>query len=158
MGIWSAILAFITFWAVLFTGRFTESIFAFQIKLMNWEMRFSAVMSHLVDGYPAFGISGTSDKVSLQHDRPEKVSQGLVILRLLFGWLYVCIPHGFCLLFRYIATGVLMFLAWWAVLFTGKYPERWHAFNVGSMRWAIRIMLYMGYYTDQRPAFSGKAE
>ena len=156
VGIWSSILAFVTFWVVLFTGEFPESIFEFQVKYLNWSLRVSAVLSNLVDGYPAFGISGTGETVSLQVDKPEKVSRGLVILRVLFGSIYVGIPHGFCLLFRLIGGFVLMFLAWWAVLFTGKYPERWHAYNVGTFRWSTRINLYLGYFTDQYPAFSGK--
>ena len=73
VGIWSAILSFITFWAVLFTGKFPESIFEFQIKLINWSLRVTAVLYNLIDGYPAFGINGTSDKATFQMDRPEKV-------------------------------------------------------------------------------------
>ncbi len=156
VSIWSAILAFITFWVVLFTGSFPESIFEFQIKLFNWNLRVNAVLSNLVDGYPAFGISGTSEKVSLTHDRPEKVKRGLVLVRALFGCIYVGIPHGFCLCFRLIGTYVLIFLAWWVVLFTGKYPEKWHGFNVGTFRWSTKIGLYLGYFTDDYPPFSGK--
>ena len=71
--------------------------------------------------------------MKLEVPRPEKVSRGLVILRLLFGSIYVGIPHLFCLFFRQIASSVLGFLAWFAILFAGKYPERWHAFNVGNL-------------------------
>jgi len=49
-----------------------------------------------------------------------------------------------------------MFLAWWVVLFTGKYPENWHAFIVGTMRWSMRVTLYMANMTDEYPPFSGK--
>ncbi len=156
MGIWSAILSFVTFWVVLFTGKFPESIFTFQVKFQNWGLRVSATLLNLVDGYPAFFPGGTSDTVSLEVPRPEKVSRGLVILRLLLGWAYVGIPHIFCLWFRDIATGVLAFIAWWAVLFTGKYPARMHSFNVGSFRWLQRVSLYLGYFTDEYPKFSGK--
>ena len=135
VGIWSAILSFITFWVVLFTGKFPESIFNFQIGYHNWTLRVEATLANLVDGYPAFFPSGKSDTVSLEVPRPEKVSRGLVILRLLFGVIYVGIPHVFCLVFRFIGTGVLGFLAWFAILFAGTYPARWHAFNVGTYRW-----------------------
>jgi hypothetical protein len=155
VGIWSAILSFVTFWAVLFTAKFPESIFKFQIGVHNWSLRLQAVLANLVDGYPAFFPSGTSDTVSLEVPRPERVSRGLVILRLLFGAIYVGIPHAFCLFFRLIATGVLGFLAWWAILFTGTYPSRWHAFNVGTYRWSTRVSLYLGYFTDEYPKFSG---
>ena len=156
VGIWSGILAFVTFWIALFTGKFPESIFDFQVKFMNWSLRLSATLSNLVDGYPAFLPKGTSEQVILDVERPETVSRGLVLVRVLFGFLYVLIPHGFCLFFRLIASGVLMFLAWWVVLFTGNYPERWHAFNVGTMRWTIRVNLYFGFYTDEYPSFSGQ--
>jgi hypothetical protein len=155
-GIWSAILAFITFWVVLFTGKFPEGIFDYQIKLYNWSLRFMATVYNLVDGYPAFGLSGTSDKVSLDVERPEKVNQGMVLVRALFGVIYVMIPHGFCLFFRMIGGSVLMFLAWWAVLFTGNYPEKWHAYQVGTFRWQVKINLYLGYFTDEYPSFTGK--
>jgi hypothetical protein len=156
VGIWSAILSFITFWIVLFTGKFPESIFNFQIGMTNWSLRLQAVLGNMVDGYPAFFPKGASDSVKLVVPRPEKVSRGLVILRLLFGFIYVGIPHYFCLIFRLIATGVLGFLAWFAILFAGKYPARWHAFNVGTHRWSTRVGLYMGYFTDEYPKFTGK--
>ncbi len=154
--IWSAILAFITFWAVLFTGKFPEGIFNYQVKLMNWSLRLTATMYNLVDGYPAIGLGGTSDKVSLDVQRPEKVSQGLVLVRVLFGFIYVMIPHGFCLFFRMIWGSILMFLAWWVVLFTGNYPANWHAYQIGTLRWQTRINLYLGYFSDEYPPFNGK--
>jgi hypothetical protein len=156
VGVWSAILSFVTFWVVLFTGKFPESIFKFQVGYQAWSLRVMASLSNLVDGTPAYFPKGTSDAVKLEVPRPEKVRQGLVIVRLLFGGIYVGFPHGICLIGRMIATGVLQFLAWWAVLFTGTYPSRWHAFNVGSMRWITRISLYLGYFTDEYPKFSGK--
>ena len=158
VSLWSAVLAFVTFWVVLFTGKFPVSIFDFQIKLKAWSLRVNASLCNLVDGSPAFGLGGTSEKVSLQVERPESVNRVLVILRLLLGIFYVLIPHGVCLIGRSVATAVLMFLAWWVVLFTGKYPERWHAFNVGALRWGTRVGLYMGYFTDIYPPFSGKQE
>jgi len=156
VGIWSAIISFLTFWVVLFTGKFPESFFKFQIGYQNWSLRVQAVLANLVDGYPKFFPKGTSDTVKLDVPRPEKVSRGMVIVRLLFGAIYVYIPHGVCLLFRMIATGVLGFLAFWAILFTGTYPSRWHAFNVGTYRWSTNVGLYMGYFTDVYPKFTGK--
>ncbi len=156
VGIWSAIVSFLTFWVVLFTGRFPESFFNFQIGFHNWSLRVIASLANLVDGYPAFFPGVKGDSVKLDVPRPEKVSRGLVILRLLFGWIYVYIPHVFCLYFRGIASGFLGFLAWFAILFAGRYPERWHAFNVGTYRWSTRVALYLGYFTDEYPRFSGK--
>jgi hypothetical protein len=151
VSIWSGILSFLTFWAVLFTGKFPQGWFEFQVKFMNWSQRVNAVLTNLIDGYPAFGVNGTSDKSKLEVEYPQKVSRGL-----LFGIIYVVIPHGFCLFFRAVWGAVLQFLAWWAVLFTGNYPAKWHAYQVGTQRWITRVALYMGYYTDEYPKFSGK--
>jgi hypothetical protein len=156
VGIWSAILDFATFWVVLFTQRFPRGIFDWQLKYLNWSLRVSASLAHLVDGYPEFFPDGTSDRVSLNVVYPEKVRWWLVLIRALFGAIYVGVPHGVCLFGRLIATGVLMFIAWWAVLFTGEYPARMHAFNVGTYRWEYRITLYLGFFTEEYPRFSGK--
>ena len=153
--IWSYILGFITFWAVLFTGKFPKKIFDFQVKVGNWINRFAASILNLVDGYPAIGVNAKSTKVSLEVEYPEKLSRGLVILRLL-ALFYVFIPHGFCLIFRRFISAVLIVIAWWVVLFTGKYPKSFHDFNAGTIRWIARIILYMGLFTDEYPPYSGK--
>jgi hypothetical protein len=59
------------------------------------------------------------------------------------------------LVFREIVGIVLRFIAWWIILFTGKYPESMHAFQVGSIRWAIRLSLILGNLTEEYPKFSG---
>jgi hypothetical protein len=51
---------------------------------------------------------------------------------------------------------VLIFIAWWAVLFTGRNPQHMHAFNVGTYRWLYRVSHYLGFFTDEYPRFSGK--
>lgn len=156
VGIWACILTFVAFWVVLFTANYPQDMFNFMVKLLNWQTRVGATMGNLVDGYPAFGINGKSDRVSLEVEYPERLSGLLLILRVFFGWIYVGIPHMFMLFFRAIATGVVMFLAWWVVLFTGKYPKSWHDFVVGTYRWGLRVNIYQGFMTDQYPPFSGK--
>jgi hypothetical protein len=156
VGIWSAILAFLAFWVVLFTGKYPESWFAFQVRYAQWCGRVAAALFNLTDEYPAFMPEGQSSAVSYSTERPEKISRGMTLVRILFGIIYIGIPHGVCLGIRYIGTGVLSILAWFTILFGGKYPARWHAFNVGSLRWGYRIMLYWGNMTDAYPPFSGK--
>ena len=59
-------------------------------------------------------------------------------------------------MFRGIATQVLVFIGFWAILFTGECPQFIHDFNVGTMRWSTRLNLYLMFMTDQYPPFSGK--
>ncbi|HEB31833.1 hypothetical protein LCGC14_2328390 [marine sediment metagenome] len=154
VAVWGAVLEFITFWAILFTARFPENIFSFQVRLLNWNLRVQAVTNNLIDGYPAFGLKGTSENAYLKIERPERVSRGLLLLRALLGGFYVMIPHGICLYGLGIASKFLVFLAFWAVLFKAEYPEKWHEFNIAVMRWGMRVTLYMGYFTDEYPPFS----
>jgi hypothetical protein len=154
--IFAAFLAIAAWFAILFTGRYPKGMFDFQVDLRRWLMRFNASMQHLTDVYPTFGLKGTSDQVVLDIPYPESLSRGLLLLKAFFGTIYCGLPHTLCLGFRYIASGFLSFLAFWTVLFTGKYPENWHAFNVGSLRWFLRYDMYLNNLSDTYPPFSGK--
>jgi hypothetical protein len=80
----------------------------------------------------------------------------MLLLKVLFGWLYVGIPHGFILYFYEIAVGIVTFIAFWAVLFTGRYPRGMYDFIVGCMRWSLNVGAYMGFLTDEYPPFAGE--
>ena len=155
VGLWGGILQFVAFWVILFTGRYPQSMFDFQVGLLKWQIRLTARMYNVSDGYPAFGVKSSDDHTELTVPYPEKVNRGLVLLRLFFGMFYVYIPHGFILMFRAMFVGILMFLAWWVVLFTAKYPKGMHDWVVGQVRWQTRISLYLMYMTDTYPPFTG---
>lgn len=154
--IWSAILTFIAWWAILFTGKYPENFFNYNLGVHRWGLRLQARIMNLADGYPAFGAKSADEKVVLDVEYPETLSRGQLLLKTFFGLIYVLIPHAFILLFRLIATQVLVFLAWWVVLFTGQFPKSWHNFIVGTIRWSIRVNLYMSFMTDIYPPFNGK--
>lgn len=155
VGLWGAILQFVAFWIVLFTGKYPKSMFEFQVGLLRWGVRLRARTLNVADGYPAFGINATDEYTSLEVEYPERISRLLVLVRVFFGFIYVYIPHMFILFFRSIFVGILTFLAWWIVLFTGKYPGGFHNWVVGQIRWGIRLNLYMQFMTDKYPAFTG---
>ena len=156
LGIWAGILGIAAFFAVLFTGRYPVSMHEYQVGLMAWSTRVMSSIDHLFDGYPPFGLTVSFGKMTLLIDHPDRSSRGLALIRLFFGAFYILIPHGFCLFFRMIATGILRMLAWWVVLFTGTYPRSWYDFNVGTTRWVLRVQAYTGLLTDTYPPFSGK--
>ncbi|MEP2024604.1 DUF4389 domain-containing protein [Reichenbachiella sp.] len=156
LALWGSILTFISWLIIMFTGSYPESFFEYQVKLMKWSTRVNLRVYNLADGYPSFGLESEDSAFTLEIPYPENLSRSTQLIKLLFGAFYVIIPHGFLLLFRGIATMFLWILGWWAVLFTGKFPESWHEFIVGTMRWGLRVQLYMGYMTDDYPPFSGK--
>jgi hypothetical protein len=155
VSLWGAILQFVAFWVILFTGRYPETMFEFQVNLQRWSVRLMARLYHLSDGYPAFGIKSTDDHTDLTVPYPEKVSRGLTLVRLLLGIFFVILPHGFILMFRAMFVGLLVFLAWWVVLITTEYPKTFHDWVVGQLRWQLRVNLYMMYMTDTYPPFTG---
>jgi len=154
--IWGAILSFIAFWVILFTGRYPQSFFEYQVKLLQWSLRVQARSQNLVDGYPAFGTSGTDTLTSLEVPYPESLSRGMLLVKAFFGGFYCAFPHLIVLLFRMMWGSILSFIAWWIVLFTGTYPKSTHDFNVGTIRWSTRLGLYLSYMSDTYPPFSGR--
>jgi hypothetical protein len=154
----SLFLNFLTFWIILFSGKFPPTFFNYQLNLQRWNLRVMARFSNLSDGYPSFGLSASDENTWIELECPESSSRGKLLLRFFLGFFYVYIPHVFCLYFLSIAASFVRFIAWWIVLFTGKYPAGMHGFSVGVMRWAFRVSAYMGYLTDTYPPFSLEEE
>ncbi len=156
ISIWNSILDFVKFWVVLFTGKIPQSIYEFQKKLWQWKIRLMASVLNMRDGYPAIGIGANNPDATIEFENPEKVSRSLVLIRVLFGSIYVGFPHGILLSIIGIAVNFVVFISWWIILFAGVFPSNMHDFLMYYIRWSIRVELYMSYYSDDYPPFHGR--
>ncbi len=80
---------------------------------------------------------------------PEELSRWLIFVK----WL-LAIPHQIILGVLGMASGVIGFIAWFAILFTGRYPQGLHTFVAGVFRWSLRVQAYIFSLTDEYPPFS----
>jgi len=87
--------------------------------------------------------------ISASFEYQEKLSRLTTFFRPL-----MIIPQWIVLYFIGMAASVVIFITWWAILFTGRYP-RW-AFNfvAGYVRWYTRVTGYYCLLTDKYPPFS----
>ncbi len=152
----SLLLSFLAWWTVLISEKYPKSFFEFQVKMLKWSLRFKLRLLNLADGYPAIGLNGEDTNSNIEFDCPEKLNRGILLLRLVFGLFYILIPHGLFLFIRGIACCIITFIAWWAVIFTEKYPLILFNFVAETYRWNMRVKLYFFFMTDSYPPFHGR--
>jgi len=91
--------------------------------------------------------------VTLTVEYPERLSRLTTFFRL-----FMLIPQVFVFMFVSIAGWFIMFLSWWAILFTAKYPDVFFNFVTWWLRWGARLSGYIFLLTDKYPPFSGREE
>ena len=87
--------------------------------------------------------------ITLEVEFPDKLSRLTTFFRCL-----LVIPQAIVLYFLSIAAGVIIFISWWAILFTGRYPKGLFDFVAGYLRWSTRVNGYSYFLTDKYPPFS----
>jgi uncharacterized membrane protein len=104
----------------------------------------------LTDEYPSTVDEQT---VHLEIDYPD-AKQDLNRWLPLVKW-FLAIPHFIVLFFLAIGAFFAVIIAWFAILFTGRYPRGLFDYLVGVSRWALRVEAYaMLLVTDRYPPFS----
>ncbi len=73
----------------------------------------------------------------------------------MFFRLFMLIPHWFVLVFYGIGAFLVVICAWFAILFTGRYPDGMYQFVAGFLRYSTRVNGYSYLVTDEYPPFDG---
>jgi hypothetical protein len=149
----AGILVIVAFFAVLFTKKWPRGLFDFMLQIERWTMNTVVYALTLQrDEYPPFSGEAGEYPVRLEVDYDENLSRWLIFVK----WLLV-IPHLIVLVFLSIAAYVVVFIAFFAILFTGRFPRGMFDFVTGVLRWTIRVQAYAHWLmTDRYPPFSLK--
>jgi len=134
---------------IVFRQKYPRWWFDWNLELLRFENRVFVFLGLLDDKYPS---TDERQSVSLDFSYPD-AKQGLNRWLPLVKW-FLAIPHYIVLIFLGLAAIVCVIIAWFAILFTGRYPRGLFDFIVGVMRWANRVTAYaFVLVTDQYPPF-----
>jgi hypothetical protein len=154
------VLTVVAFFSILFTARYPRGIFDFNLGVLRWSWRvgFYATSAIGTDRYPPFSLGPEPDyPATLDVPYPERLSRKLVLVK----WWLLAIPQyliiavlegGFGLHFGGLIS-VLVVIAGFALLFTGKYPAGLFDLVMGANRWVLRVTAYATLMRDEYPPF-----
>ncbi len=135
---------------ILFQKKYPRWWFDWNVALTKFVARIDAYLALLTHEYPS---TDDEQRVHLEIPYPDvekELGRGMPLIK----WLLV-LPHVIVLTFLYVAVCVCVIIAWFAILFTGKYPVGLFNFVVGVMRWSLRVYAYSVLLTtDVYPPFS----
>ena len=135
---------------ILFREKYPRWWFDWNLELTRFSGRVAVYAALLDDRYPS-----TDEPQSLRLDIPyPDVRTDLNRWLPLVKW-FLAIPHYIVLVFLGFAAVVCIVIAWFAILFTGRYPHGLFDFVVGVGRWSVRVSAYAFLLaTDRYPPFS----
>ncbi|HMU27492.1 MAG TPA: DUF4389 domain-containing protein [Solirubrobacterales bacterium] len=149
LGIGAMFVAFIAFFATLFTAKYPEGMWNYMVGVHRWALRVMAYNFLITDNYPPFTLQETNeDTIQLVAEYPERVSRW----RPFFAGL-ICIPYAIVASLIYMVASICSFFAFFTILFTKKIPAG--LFNVirNGFTWNLRAGFYSYWMSTEYPPF-----
>ena len=134
---------------ILFRQKYPRWWFDWNLELQRFGSRVAAYLALMDDRYPS---TDQEQSVHLDYAYPDAASD-------LNRWLplakwFLAIPHYAVLTVLNVAAIAAVVGAWFAILFTGRYPRGLFSFVEGVLRWNDRVVGYaLTLVTDQYPPF-----
>jgi hypothetical protein len=134
---------------IVFRQKYPRWWYDWNLELLRFSNRIGAYLALMDDRYPS---TDEHQAVTLGFPYPD-AKQELNRWLPLVKWL-LAIPHYIVLFFLAIAAVVAVIIAWFAILFTGRYPRGLFEFVLGVLRWGNRVTGYaFVLVTDRYPPF-----
>jgi hypothetical protein len=148
LGAVACVVAFIAWFAILFTGRYPHGLWKMAAFYMRWRLRAISYMTLLRDEYPPFGDDPYPAELVLPP--PDAPRDRLTV----FFRLPLAIPHLILLAILGVLWAFTTAVAWAMILITGRFPETLYGFALGVLAWSTRVEAYILLLRDEYPPFS----
>jgi hypothetical protein len=148
LGAVAAFLAIVSWFTIVIAGTHIVGIRQFCSFYLRWRTRAAAYLMLLQDRYPPFGDAPYPAEVEIADPWAPR-ERLTVAFRLILA-----LPHFFILIFLYLGWCLMTVIAWFAILFSGSYPQGLYEFGVGVLRWIVRVEAYILLLVDEYPPFS----
>ena len=143
------ILFFAPLLMILFRQKYPRWWFDWNLELYRFSNRVGAYLALMDDRYPATDDHQSVHLDYVYPDVPRDLNRWMPLVK----WL-LAIPHYIVLFFLNLVAVLAVIVAWFAILFTGRYPQDLFGFVEGVIRWDNRVVAYaLTLVTDEYPPF-----
>ena len=159
--------------AIVFTGRYPRPLFDFNVGVLrwNWRVGFYVYAALGTDRYPPFTLARTDYPADFDVAYPERLSRGLVLVKWLlaipqliivfliaaailpYWWTDYDWSSGFQPIGGYSVLNLLVVIAGFFLLISGRYPSALFDLLLGINRWLYRVLTYVAFMRDEYPPF-----
>jgi hypothetical protein len=151
----SEAIGFVSWLLILFTGKLPEGLAGVQAMCIRYAFRTYTYVLFMREEYPPFAFDtsaadpGKDPRVRVDFS-PQLENRNRLTA---FFRIILVIPHFIVLVFLTLGAVVVAIIAFFAVLFTGRWPEGLRDYVLKVMRWSVRVQSYYLLLNDLYPPF-----